>query len=176
MIPIIMLLVAVATLSGTPIATFITGTLTIPPPTPRSADDEARADRGEHAEPEASTMVAGRSGEVAGVEAAWRPQRPAGRRLGGHVARGVEVGVGGLLVAVAGGAGGCRRAGVRRRADHRDRDPGEHHGEQAARAPLVEHERDEAPGERAHRGEQLEDHAQSQVRDVPRRYTPAPAR
>ena len=33
-----MLLVAVATLSGTPIATFMTGTLTMPPPTPSSAD------------------------------------------------------------------------------------------------------------------------------------------
>ena len=36
--PIIMLLVAVATRSGTPIARFISGTLTIPPPIPSSAD------------------------------------------------------------------------------------------------------------------------------------------
>src|SRR4029077_6556350 len=33
-----MLLVAVATLSGTPIARFMSGTLTIPPPTPSRAD------------------------------------------------------------------------------------------------------------------------------------------
>src|SRR3954452_12349276 len=37
-IPIIMLLVAVATLSGTPMARFISGTFTMPPPTPSSAD------------------------------------------------------------------------------------------------------------------------------------------
>ena len=37
-IPIIMLLVAVATLSGTPIARFMSGTLMIPPPTPSRAD------------------------------------------------------------------------------------------------------------------------------------------
>ena len=37
-IPIIMLLVAVATRSGTPIARCISGTLMAPPPIPRSAD------------------------------------------------------------------------------------------------------------------------------------------
>ena len=37
-IPIIMLLVAVATRSGTPIARCMTGTLTIPPPIPSSAE------------------------------------------------------------------------------------------------------------------------------------------
>ena len=36
--PIIMLLVAVATRSGTPIARFISGTLMIPPPIPSSAE------------------------------------------------------------------------------------------------------------------------------------------
>ena len=36
--PIIMLLVAVATRSGTPIARFISGTLMMPPPIPSNAD------------------------------------------------------------------------------------------------------------------------------------------
>ena len=44
-IPIIMLLVAVATRSGTPIARCITGTLTIPPPMPSSAEMTPAAGR-----------------------------------------------------------------------------------------------------------------------------------
>jgi hypothetical protein len=54
-IPIIMLLVAVATRSGTPIARFISGTLMIPPPIPSSADATPATGRPDDARPRLRT-------------------------------------------------------------------------------------------------------------------------
>ena len=101
-----------------------------------------------------------------------RPSTGSDRLSAGHVARGVEVGVGGLLVVGRPGGAGTgappAAAGVRRpwRIIETATQVSSS-GEQAGEHLLVEHERDEAAGERAHRGEQLEDHAQPQVRDVP---------
>ena len=84
--PIIRLLVAVATRSGTPIARCMSGTLMIPPPMPEERGDDAGAGRPDDAATEVADAVAvarqpfelGRLARRRRL--AWRPVGVGGRR------------------------------------------------------------------------------------------------
>ena len=151
-IPIIRLLVAVATRSGTPIARCISGTLTIPPPTPSSAETtpapaEPTTPRRQVADVVVRAAEAGEDGRRAATAAGGRGSPARGRSVGGRRRP-------------------CDRRRGGRGAEHRDRDVDEQGGEQDREQPLVEQERDGAADERADRREQLEGHPEAQVRDV----------
>ena len=149
--PIIMLLVAVATRNGTPIARFISGTLTIPPPIPSRADTRP-GDRG--ARPRRRRGCGRGSPARTGARASTAGSAPD---------RGVVLGV-----RVRVGRVGRRVRGLARSR----REPSSHAtysssaAEQQRQQLLVEQERDRATDERADRGEQLERHPEPQVRDV----------
>ena len=123
--PIIRLLVAVAMRSGTPITRCMTGTLTIPPPMPSSAETTPAHVAPTTPRPEAPDTVA----------LAREPlqHRPAGVRS----ARGS----GGVSAAASAGASLARGAPT----EHRDRDVDEQDREQARQHVLVEEERDATP-------------------------------
>ena len=111
-IPIIRLLVAVATRSGTPIRTCMTGTLTSPPPIPSRADVTPANDAAHRSEAQVPDAVA-RARERGDERAVRGDIGRRSRRLA---------------------AGSVDALGLRvSTADHRDGDVDEERGEQAAR-------------------------------------------
>ena len=116
--PIIRLLVAVATRSGTPIAEVHQRHLDDPAADPEERRDDARAGRPDHARAEVADPVA-----LAGQPVERRRRRRSARRS----------------PAASAASAGARRAPRR---EHRDRDVDQQAGEQRLEQPLVEQERD----------------------------------
>ena len=159
-IPIIRLLVAVATLSGTPIARFISGTLTMPAADARAGPTRRPANTAPTA-PNAEPVD-----EVAGPRQAGRERHRLGERERGRAAAGGRnagagdgarpagcVGADGReLLGGRHGRSGSPAAGGRRRVaapEHRDRDPAEQQREQALEHRHRQGERDQAADEGA---------------------------
>ena len=120
-IPIIRLLVAVATRSGTPIARCITGTLMSPPPIPSRAETTPAND----AAGDPRAQVGGRVVRT-GQARRWPSESGAARRsvVRAEAWRGVVVRIVGPRASA---GGGSRRRGAR----HREGGVHEQHGEQA---------------------------------------------
>ena len=140
-IPIMRLLVAVATRSGTPMRTCMTGTLTSPPPTPSRARRDPGPDAPDGAEPEVANPVArpGQGGREGAVQSDF---------LADDGLRFLDL-----------------RSPVRA-TGHRQRDVQQQGREEHLEDDLGKDEGNQRPGERAGRGEQLEHHAKPKVRDT----------